>query len=302
MAPRIPLTPDLRAEYARLFQTARLRPERTAAVHALAGRMTRPENWSRYAQVAATTAVPPHVIALLHAMEAGLDFQTHLHNGDPLTARTVRVPTGRPRDGQPPFTWEESAGDALTLKKLPQWTDWSPAGIAYVLEGYNGFGYRLYHPEVKSPYLWSATTAYTAGKYVADGSWSATAVSKQCGAMSLLLRLVELGRVDLPNAAESTPETSATTALTRAAVRPAWDGPVLRPGATGLAVSLVQNRLSLLGFPETGRADGRFGPKTIQAVKGFQRLHAQDKALPLAVDGLVGQRTWQTLFAPVEAA
>jgi len=302
MAPRIPLTPDLRAEYARLFQTARLRPDRTAAVHALAGRMTRPENWSRYAHVAVATAVPPHVIALLHALEAGLDFRSHLHNGDPLTARTVRVPKGRPLDGQPPFTWEESARDALTLKKLPQWTDWSLAGIAYVLEGYNGFGYRLYHPEVKSPYLWSATIAYTAGKYVADGSWSATAVSKQCGAMALLACLVELGRVDLAEAAASAPETHATTALTRAAARPAWSGPVLGPGATGLAVSLVQNRLSSLGFPETGRADGRFGPKTTQAVKGFQRQHAKDKAFPLAVDGLVGQRTWQALFASVATA
>ena len=59
------------------------------------------------------------------------------------------------------------------------------------LEGYNGFGYRTHHPDVPSPYFWSFSTHYGRGKYVADGKWSATAVSAQCGVAVLLRRLAE---------------------------------------------------------------------------------------------------------------
>jgi hypothetical protein len=109
----------------------------------------------------------------------------------------VRVPKGRPPTGDPPFTWEESATDALKLKRVHINRDWSIEKIAYVLEGYNGWGYRLYHPEVKSPYLWSFSNHYTRGKYVRDGSWSPTAVSKQVGAMVLLNRMVARGLIEI---------------------------------------------------------------------------------------------------------
>jgi lysozyme family protein len=109
-----------------------------------------------------------------------------LHNGDPLSARTVQVPAGRPPKGQPPFTWEESAADALALKRLDAQTDWTLAGTLYQLECYNGWGYRRHHPHVLSPYLWSFSGHYTCGKYVADGRWSEAATSRQCGAAVLL--------------------------------------------------------------------------------------------------------------------
>ena len=32
--------------------------------------------------------------------------------------------------------------------------------------GFNGWGYRLYHPNVKTPYLWSYTDKYSKGKYI----------------------------------------------------------------------------------------------------------------------------------------
>ncbi|MDJ0783518.1 MAG: hypothetical protein QNJ22_16195, partial [Desulfosarcinaceae bacterium] len=103
---------------------------------------------------------------------------------------------GRPREGSPPFTWEQSAADALALKRLGPQTDWSMAGTLYQLEKYNGWGYRRFHPEVLSPYLWSFSHHYTSGKYVADGRWSDTAVSRQCGAAVLLRRMVEGGLID----------------------------------------------------------------------------------------------------------
>jgi hypothetical protein len=128
-------------------------------------------------------------------LESSLNFTRHLHNGDPLANRTVRVPGGRPRTGTPPFTWEESAIDAISMKKLGARTDWSLAGTLFQLEAYNGWGYRRFHPHVLSPYLWSFSNHYISGKYVADGRWSESAVSQQCGAAVLLRRMAELGQI-----------------------------------------------------------------------------------------------------------
>ena len=190
------LTAALRAEYRRLFATCVIRPNRAQQVETIIAAIR--QNRSRYDAVAEATGVPWHVIGALHNMESSLDFSRHLHNGDPLTARTVRAPAGRPRTGNPPFTWEESAIDALTFKRLHLWADWSIAGTLYKLESYNGWGYRNYHPEVLSPYLWSFSNHYTRGKYVRDGQWSPVAVSSQCGAAVLLRRMAELGMIEFP--------------------------------------------------------------------------------------------------------
>src|SRR6476660_2588488 len=111
-------------------------------------------NRQRYEDVSSSLNIPWYVIAVIHNMEAGLSFNTHLHNGDPLSARTVHVPAGRPLQGNPPFTWEESAVDALQLEGFDHWTDWSIAGICYKLERYNGLGYRGHG--INSPYLWGS--------------------------------------------------------------------------------------------------------------------------------------------------
>jgi hypothetical protein len=132
----------------------------------------------------------------------------HLHNGDPLTQRTRHVPAGRPADGNPPFTWQASAVDALRLRRVDRVADWSLHRILYELEGYNGWGYRLHHPHVKSPYLWSFSNQYTRGKYIADGTWSDSAVSGQCGAAVLVRRLEQRGEITVltgPIAAAAAP-------------------------------------------------------------------------------------------------
>lgn len=188
----ITLTPKLRAEYTNLFASAAIRPEHRQEVATVAKQMV--ANWPRYAAVAGHLKAPAHVVALIHAMECGLSFSRHLHNGDPLTARTVHVPAGRPVAGKPPFSWEESALDALTMHGLDSWQDWSIPGLCFVLERYNGWGYRRYHAGTPTPYLWSFTTAYTAGKYASDGHFDPTLVSKQAGAMALLKGLVDAGR------------------------------------------------------------------------------------------------------------
>jgi lysozyme family protein len=47
--------------------------------------------------------------------------------------------------------------------------DWSTPAVLHRLEGFNGYGYRKFHPNVPSPYLWSGSNHYTRGKYIADG-------------------------------------------------------------------------------------------------------------------------------------
>lgn len=183
------LTPALRKEYAELFTGCVVDSGRAAAVEKLVDKLV--ANSARYKSVGDPLGVPWHVVAAIHTMESGQSFTRHLHNGDPLTARTVRVPAGRPKTGAPPFAWEESAADALALKGLGSRRDWTLAGTLYAIEGYNGFGYRQHHPHVLSPYLWSFSNRYTSGKYVADGAWSETAVSAQCGAAVLLRRMAE---------------------------------------------------------------------------------------------------------------
>jgi len=128
--------------------------------------------------------VPWVFVGVIHGMECGFNFAGHLHNGDRLTARTVNVPKGRPKDSEPPFTWLQSALDALRLKKLDSVTDWSVPHMLYLLEGYNGFGYR--RRAMPSPYLWSFSNVYEKGKFVMDGKFDPNAVSKQCGAALML--------------------------------------------------------------------------------------------------------------------
>ena len=190
----IPLTAALREEYEALFDTCMIRGEHAAIVERTVDKLR--DNRSTYARAEEASGVPWHFIAVIHNMESSLNFKCHLHNGDPLTARTVQVPKGCPKTGTPPFLWENSAADALALKKLDQSTDWTLAGTLYQLERYNGFGYRIYHPEVKSPYLWSCSNHYTSGKYVADGTWSHTAKSKQLGAAVLLRRMAERREIE----------------------------------------------------------------------------------------------------------
>lgn len=192
--PTIQFTDALRKEYENLFNSCIIRPEFIDPVDETIAKLQ--ANKQRYQNVSESLGIPWGFIAVIHNMEASLNFSKHLHNGDPLTARTLQVPAGRPVSGNPPFTWEESATDALSMKKLGSQTDWSLAGTLYQLERYNGWGYRLYHQHVLTPYLWGYSNLYKSGKYVADGTWSDVAVSKQCGSAVLLRRMAENGQIE----------------------------------------------------------------------------------------------------------
>lgn len=182
-------TPQLQSEYQRLFDSCQVRPEKSNDVEKIFGAIVKTQN--RYEAIEASLGIPWFFTGIVHCMESNCNFKTHLHNGDPLTAKTVQVPSGRPKNGTPPFSWERSAEDALMLKNLHQWTDWSIPGMLFQLERYNGFGYRRANINIPSPYLWSFSNHYQKGKFVADNKFSATAVSKQCGAAVLLRRFFE---------------------------------------------------------------------------------------------------------------
>lgn len=176
-------TPD-REKYQSLFNSLTFKPWAQAEVARITGIIHR--NLRAYEEIERSSGVPWRIIAAIHNMECSLNFERHLHNGDKLTARTVRVPAGRPIAGKPPFSFHDSAVDALAMK-FTGWTDWSIPAVLYKLEGFNGYGYRK--KGVNSPYLWSGSQHYAKGKYVSDGKYDPNAVSKQIGVALILKAL-----------------------------------------------------------------------------------------------------------------
>lgn len=130
----------------------------------------------------------PHIwpaIAVVLYRESTLDFTTHLHNGDPLSDYTRHVPAGRPKVGHgPPFTFAESAQDALRLHGWDTGPWDSIEFWLYKLEEFNGWGY--VNRNVNSPYLWRGTTKEQRGKYVSDGVFDGSKWDAQLGCVALL--------------------------------------------------------------------------------------------------------------------
>lgn len=251
---RMTLTPELQNDYQRCFATCVIREERAAEVESLVDAMLAERG--RYQSVGAPLNIPWFVVAALHQADTGGDFTVHLHNGDPLTERTRHLPDGRPVKGEPPFRWEDSAADALRLYHFDQWADWSIAGALFLLEGRGGWGYRLHHPDVPSPYLWSYSRHYTQGRYVTDDAWNETAVAPRCGAGVLLRRLAERGLIQLTEAGRPTP----------------W--PLLRYDETEISPWVEALQLFLNTLPGIYvKVDGRAGPRTSEAFRKVAGLY-----------------------------
>lgn len=140
----------------------------------------------------AAKPIPWYFIGIIHSMECSCNFGRHLHNGDPLRARTIQVPKGRPLadpwNGKgAAYTFTQSAQDALTMLGFHVQGSWNLNLCLYRLEKYNGFGY--IRQGIKTPYLWAATSHYTKGKFTSDGDFDKNAVSTQIGA-AVLIRLL----------------------------------------------------------------------------------------------------------------
>lgn len=305
---------DAQSKLAALYKSCKVEPGRVGVIDRF---YIRPltENRALYEQVGDRLGIPWWFIGVVHGMEASFNLETHLHNGDPLQARTVRHPPGRPRTGAPPFTWLESAIDALTFEKLDQLDDWSIGKALDRLERYNGLGYR--RRGLPSPYLWSFSNHYEKGKFVADGHFDPDAVSKQCGGAVLLKRLDDLRQIDLKAPLDAAAgRVAALTAVHAPAVvatRDAVDVPdfvektvkaelkfpgVVKRGAQDSGkrrdVHRVQEWVSFHGSQTA--IDGDFGGGTETSVQAFQN----GKGLPTT--GIVDERTWAAMTEPMHRA
>jgi lysozyme family protein len=178
---------SLKAEYAQKWADMSIHPEKVNRITSEAEKINKGR--SVYESLQSKTNVPWYFIGILHLRESDCDFHTHLHNGDPLSARTKHVPAGRPPTGSPPFNFEVSAVDALQYEGFTKIKDWSVEQIAFCSEKYNGFGYR--NKGVSSPYLWAGSNQYTKGKYISDGVFDRNVVDTQLGCMCVLKYLLE---------------------------------------------------------------------------------------------------------------
>lgn len=141
---------------------------------------------SRYSAVSLETGVPWYLVAALHYRESSLNFNTFLQNGDPLfnasgePVATIHVPVG-----VGPFPdWQHAAIAALRSNPGRLW---DIGDCLMFAERYNGLGYQK--RGIMTPYVWAGTDRYTAGKYVADGVFSATTVDQQLGVAPILKTL-----------------------------------------------------------------------------------------------------------------
>jgi len=258
----VAFTDALSQQYQNLFDTCVVNSGQVGAVNSIIARIT--PNQSRYQSVAVPLGIPWFFVAVIHNMECGLNFNQQLHNGDPLTARTVHVPAGRPTAGQPPFTWEQSATDALTYQGFAGQQDWSLPRILYRLEAYNGFGYRAMNPPINTPYLWSFSNQYSKGKYTSDHGFDPNAVSSQCGAAVILFQMQQSGVATVSAAGASAPAPAST------------------PTPTMSASSLAAQFDNAVTFSQSVRSD---------AAMSLQNALNTFPGISVGVDGIPGRQT-----------
>jgi hypothetical protein len=188
-------------------------------------------------------------------IEGGLNFSTHLHNGDSLSQKTVHVPKGRP-DGNPPFEWIDSAADALGFDGLSSQRNWTLASSLDALEGFNGFGYRRSDIDIPSPYLWSFSNHYTKGKFGSDGHFNRDLVSEQCGAAVLLKSTVDAGHIAFPSGIA----TDAPLGVKVTAPDAVYGNPMIKTGG----VLDRWDRARKKGIPVLLAVDGTHNPERVK--------------------------------------
>ena len=195
----MPSYEKVKPEYAKLYESCIPNPRNVKTLNQLVNKIVCGK--ARYTEVCDPLGIPWLFVGIIHMLESNCDFTTHLHNGDSLNTRTVHVPPGRPRTGTPPFTWEESAKDALAYEGFTSTQSWSLTAMLYKWEKYNGWGYRNETINIPSPYLWAMSNHYTAGKFLEEringkykGVFHPEVISKQCGA-AVLLKHMELSKI-----------------------------------------------------------------------------------------------------------
>ncbi|HEY9636966.1 MAG TPA: hypothetical protein V6D14_26430 [Coleofasciculaceae cyanobacterium] len=185
----------LKPRYEELFASCQIRSswlDRIARVAQYLGNQR-----AQYNPIEAQTTVPWWFIGILHYREANFQ-EGHLHNGDPLTGRTIHFPQGRPL--APPangfaYTFVESAVDALCMMKYHRAKDRSVAAWLWRFEMWEGFRYAS--KGINSEYLWNGTNHFGSGlnqgKFVSDDQFDPTAKSDQVGTAAIVWYLLYKG-------------------------------------------------------------------------------------------------------------
>lgn len=217
-------------------------------------------------------------VAVIHNRESGMDFSTHLGQGDPLDRVTIHVPAGRgPFLGTDAF--ERGAVDAL-VDCAPHAAiankDWSISGMLTYLERYNGLKYA--NAGRPSPYLWSGTTPYDpptgpGGKVTVDHGPIENVVDKQLGVAGLLKKIDEL---DPTINFGQMPDVS---------LQPTLPEPNQKPANGVYDAVWLQDTLNKLGCTPPLVVDGIIGAATRTATRAFQASKGLD------VDGIAGPQT-----------
>lgn len=191
----------LKARNASRWHDMHMRASRLAQFKTTAERLCAPENKSRYEAVTTRLlacsyqGVPWWFIAIVSEREYGgpPHWDRQLGQGDPLHQVSHNEPKGRgpfldhPGDVTPGYdAWARCAIDALVdcAPHAAVWSDWSCGGVMTLFEEYNGLGYAA--RGIASPYVWSGTDQYDAGKFVADHVFDARRVDVQLGCAPIL--------------------------------------------------------------------------------------------------------------------
>lgn len=192
-------TDDLRTEYLTIFNACQPTTENILDIKNILKKIKTGEN--SYKQIQSFLKIPWFFVGFLHYRECNCSFDKHLHNGDDIAQRTIRVPTGHPVNWNPPTDWPSSAIDALKLKKLNLENDWSLPHMLFKAEEYNGFGYRHKSDKIgspgniASPYLWGFSDRYQKGGFPKDHVWKDEYISKQIGLGTMLKHLLNSGQI-----------------------------------------------------------------------------------------------------------
>jgi lysozyme family protein len=178
----------LKPRYQELFTSCQIRSSWLERIASVAEYIVNKR--SQYAPIEAQTTTPWWFIGILHYREA--NFQdAHLHNGDPLTNRTIRFPEGRPLASPAngiAYTFFESAVDALCMMKYDKAKDRSAGAWLWRFEMWDGFDYAK--RGINSEYLWNGTNHFGSGAnqgiFVAEGQFDPFGKSDRVGAGAIL--------------------------------------------------------------------------------------------------------------------
>ncbi len=274
---------SLKAEYA--GDLAHMVVTRALDVDRAAKKILEPQNIARYVAACEGTEVPPAFVGALDLRESNCDPRLGLGQGDPWS----RVSTHVPRGFGPFKSWAAAAGFYIHYDHLDDNSSgWSIEYACWKGEAWNGFG-----PRVRgraTGYLWSGTSIYLGGKFVADGKWDPNVKDAQLGIVPVIQRIGQL-RPDLA-IGSALPNVPAPSIVPEVATVPVGVG----GGSLVHDARWIQTALNNAGASPKLAIDGNFARKTRMAVRSFQASHG------LRVDGLVGSLTIAALEAVKVAA